>query len=158
MPQPVQIILGLLALLIIAGLPLSIMVAFDAVIGRFDDSMRGLGIQRFSQSQQERREHRRNVRALKHQVGIPIERLGFDLRRLRNLIRHSEHASATQQAALRQAYDRVLVETCTMLDLPHRLELPSEGLERDIERLRVEAMLEGHGIVLSKIHRHDQNA
>ncbi|WP_168207291.1 hypothetical protein [Microlunatus elymi] len=134
------------------------MVGFDALIGRYDETLRESGIQRISQPLKERREHRRNVRALKHQVGVPIERLGADLRRLRELIRHSEHASATQQAALRQAYDRVLIETCAMLDLPHHLDLPTEGLERDIERLRVEAMLEGHGIVISNIRRHGQNA
>jgi hypothetical protein len=158
MPQAAQIALGVLALLIIAGLPLLIMVGIDAAIGDSDPWMRGQRIHRVSQTLHDRREHRRNVRALKHQVGIPIERLGSDLRRLRELIRHSDHASATQQAALRQAYDRVLIDTCTMLDLQHQLELPTVGLERDIERLRVEAMLEGHGIVLSNIRRHDQNA
>ena len=158
MPQPVQVTVGVLALLIIASLPLLIMVGLDAAIGGDDDSHRGWRIKRVSQLLRERREHRRNVQALKHQVGIPIERLGSDLRRLRELIRHSDHCSATQQVALRQAYDRVLIETCEMLDLPHQLELPTEGLERDIERLRVEAMLEGHGIVISNIRRHGQNA
>lgn len=96
-----------------------------------------------------RRDHRRNVRALKHQRGIPIERLGADLRRLRTLIQHSDHHSATQQEALRRAYDSALTDTCRMLAIEHELDRPTAGLERDIERFRIEANLQSRGIVLT---------
>jgi hypothetical protein len=59
---------------------------------------------------------------------------------------------------LRQAYDTVLKETCAMVQVEHELDRPTGGMERDIERLRVEAMLEARGIVLSRSRRHDQNA
>lgn len=105
-----------------------------------------------------RRQQRRDANTVQRSIGNPIERLGADLRRLRHQIQHSDHRSATQYAALRQAYDGVLIETCAMLELSHDLDRPTVGTERDIERLRVEAMLEGNGIVLSTSRRYDQRA
>jgi len=156
MPQPIQILLGVVALLLIAAMPLAIILGLQALAVRFARAACAKGTTGLSQSWQDRREHRRNVRALKHQVGMPIERLGADLRRLRNQIQHSEHCSATQQTAARQAYDRVLAEICAMLQLEHELDLPTMGLERDIERLRIEAVLEAHGIVIGDGRRHDR--
>lgn len=100
-----------------------------------------------------RRDHRRNLKALKHQNGVPIEQLGQDLRRLRELIAADDHPSATQHAALRLAYDAVLSDTCAMLGVQHELDRPTAGLERDIERLRLEALVEDRGIVLNKGYR-----
>lgn len=137
----------LLALGTVIGAALLIMVRFGSLHG-----------DRIGAALRQRREHRRNVRALKHQAGIPIERLAFDLRRLRLLIQHSAHGSATQQSALRQAYDGVLIDTCAMLGVPHELDRATVGLERDIERVRVEAMLEARGIVLGRGQWRDQNA
>ena len=59
---------------------------------------------------------------------------------------------------MRRAYDSVLIDTCRMLSVEHELDLPTAGIERDIERVRVEAMLESRGIVLTPPRRHDQNA
>ncbi|WP_157683494.1 hypothetical protein [Microlunatus soli] len=149
--------LGLLALGTVIGLTLLIMVRFGIAARRLDRAISELTGGRLRHPVEQRLEHRRNIKALKNQCGIPIERLSFDLRRLRELIAHS-HGSATQQSALRQAYDGVLMDTCRMLDVPHELDRPTAGLERDIERVRVEAVLESRGIVLSRGHRRDQNA
>ncbi len=156
MLNPVQVSLGVLALVIMAGLPLLILFGYDAGPSRRPHPGRRIhGIRR---PVTEHLEHRRNVRALKHPQGTPIERLGADLRRLRGLIQTSDHCSASHQAALRQAYDTVLIEICAMLQVGHELDRPTAGFDRDIERLRVEAMLEARGIVISRGRRHDQNA
>jgi hypothetical protein len=94
-------------------------------------------------------QHRRDVRALRHQRGVPIERVAADLRRLRRLVRNDEHSSAAHQLGNRLAYDRLLMQACAMLDIEHELERQSSGIERDIERLRIEAELERAGVVLS---------
>jgi hypothetical protein len=158
MLNPVQVSLGVLALIIMAGLPLLILVGYDAANGRVDQRRREARIRRFRQPVARHLEHRRNVRALKHPTGTPIERLGADLRRLRGQIQTSDHCSASHQVALRQAYDSVLKDTCAMLQLSHELDRPTLGLERDIERLRVEAMLEARGIVIDRSRRRDQAA
>lgn len=151
MLDAVQISLSVLALVIMAGLPLLILWGFDAGPSG--------GLRReIRRPVTEHLEHRRNVRALKHPPGTPIERLGTDLRRLRGLIQTSDRCSASHQAALRQAYDAVLTEICAMLQVDHELGRPTAGLERDIERFRVEAMLEARGIVIGRSRRHDQNA
>lgn len=154
----VQFGLCVLALAIMAGLPILILIGQQRAARRMDAAVRAIGKQRVEQRLEERLEHHRNVKALKHQHGTPIERLGADLRRLRHLIQHSEHQSASQQEALRKAYDSVLIDTCQMLDIEHELDLPTAGIERDIERVRVEANLETRGIVLTPPRRHDQNA
>jgi hypothetical protein len=154
--NPVQVSLGVLALVIMAGLPLLILIGYDTGADRSERRTDGRRSLRVPVS--EHLEHRRNVRALKHPQGTPIERLGADLRRLRALIQGGDHFSASHQAALRQAYDTVLKETCAMVQVEHELDRPTGGMERDIERLRVEAMLEARGIVLTRSRRHDQNA
>lgn len=82
--------------------------------------------------------------------GEPIEKLSADLRRLRGRICTNDHLSATHQIALRKAYDQVLIDTCELLEVGHELDQQTAGSERDLERLRVEAELEGRGIVLSR--------
>jgi hypothetical protein len=83
--------------------------------------------------------------------GEPIEQVSADLRRLRGRIcAGDQQLSAGHQMALRVAYDRVLADACALLEIEHELDRPTAGMERDLERLRVEAELEGHGIVLSR--------
>lgn len=82
--------------------------------------------------------------------GEPIEELSADLRRIRGRICTSDHLSATHQIALRKAYDQALMDTCELLETDHELEQHTVGIERDLERLRVEADLEGRGIVLHR--------
>ena len=89
------------------------------------------------------------VRALRTQQGVPLEQLAADLRRLRALLSQDEHRSAAHQMGNRLAYDRLMMQICEMLGIEHELERESIGVERDIERFRVEAELERAGVVLS---------
>jgi hypothetical protein len=79
---------------------------------------------------------------------VPIEQLAADLRRLRALLGKDEHRSAAHQIGNRLAYDRLMTQMCQMLDIEHELGGDSIGVERDIERFRVEAELERAGVVL----------
>ena len=93
---------GLLVLVVvITGVPLLILVAYDSAAGRFDETIKDIRARRIEQPL----EHRRQVRQLKHPQGLPIERLSSDLRRLRQQIKNSQHCSATQHSALRRRRD-----------------------------------------------------
>lgn len=153
MVDPTQLVLGLIALSIVVLAPIGFVLAYEALAGRWDHVLLNLRDKwRIS------REHRRNVQALRRQHGIPLEQLVADLRRLRSAIASDEHRSAAHQMGNRMAYDRVLMQICAMLDVPHDLEGDSSGMERDIERLRVEAELERAGVVFSDGRRFGQAA
>jgi hypothetical protein len=82
--------------------------------------------------------------------GPPIERLAADLRRVhRVLVNFPEGASAAKRYGARQAYDALLVQACAAVDVRHRLDCTAEGLDRDIERLRVEEALREAGVRVS---------
>lgn len=81
--------------------------------------------------------------------GPPIERIAADARRIRSQIRR---APAGMPLAKRrgwlEAYDDVLVAACRSLDLEQRLEKLPEGSEHDMERERVERLLERTGLLI----------
>ncbi len=139
-----QVVLSVVAVAIMIGVPIICVVLYDLLAGRWDDS-----IGRWRESRHVSAEHRRNVRALRHQQGAPIEQVAANLRRLRSVVATDAHRSAAHQIGNRLAYDRVLIQACEMLHLEHDLSQESTGLERDIERFRVEAELEGAGVVIS---------
>ena len=139
-----QVVLGGVAVAIMVLVPILCVVGYDLLAGRWDAS-----IERWKIRRVESADHRRGVRALRHQNGIPIERLAADLRRLRSVVRGDAHRSAAHQIGNRLAYDRVLMQACEMLDIEHELAGDSIGFERDIERIRVEAELERAGIIVS---------
>lgn len=147
-----QLVLGAVAVGIMVGVPILCVLAYDFAVGRFDDI-----VQRFRQEYVESAEHRREVRALRHQRGVPIERVAADLRRLRGVIAVEGH-SAAHHLGNRMAYDRVLSQACTMLDVEHDLDDATVGMERDIERLRIEAELERAGLVLTTPPRYGKAA
>jgi hypothetical protein len=147
-----QLAMGVLALTLVVLAPLGILTAFDLLSGRWDDRINAWRANRRLAA-----EHRHNLRLLGVQRGEPIEQIAADLRRLRAAIADDEHRSAAHQMGNRLAYDRVLIEACTMLDIEHELHEETSGLERDIERLRVEADLERAGVVIS-IRRFGQAA
>jgi hypothetical protein len=77
----------------------------------------------------------------------PIERLAADLRRVhRTLAEFPPGTPAVRRRATRDAYDALLVQACTALDVPHRLDAIGEGIDREVERLRVEEALRLAGI------------
>jgi hypothetical protein len=144
MADAYQVVLGMVAVSIIVLVPIGFVVAYDALAGRWDRQLHriktrfGAGVER-----------RRNLRAMRRQQGAPLERLATDLRRLRLAVTTDEHRSAAHQMGNRLAYDRVLMQICAMLDIEHELDSDTSGLDRDIERIRVEAELERAGVVLT---------
>ena len=144
MADAYQVILGMVAVSIIVLVPIGFVVAYDALAGRWDEQIRRLR-SRYADGVA----HRRNLRALRRQQGAPLERLATDLRRLRVAVTTDEHRSAAHQLGNRLAYDRILMQICAMLEIEHVLDTEVSGIERDIERIRVEAELERAGVVLS---------
>lgn len=83
-------------------------------------------------------------------TGPPIERLAADLRRVhRMLVEFPPGASAAKRFGARQAYDALLVQACAAVDVRHRLDCTAEGVDRDIERLRIEEALREAGVRVS---------
>jgi hypothetical protein len=139
-----QVVLGAIAVSIMVLIPIFCVFVWDLLAGRWDAS-----IKRWREKRAADAAHRKGVRALKTQQGIPIEQLAADLRRLRALLGKDEHRSAAHQIGNRLAYDRLMIQICEMLDIEHELGGDSIGVERDIERFRVEAELERAGVVLT---------
>lgn len=139
-----QMVLGALAVIIMVLVPIGCVLLWDLLAGRWDESIR-----HFRERQITAAEHRSTLRALRRIQGAPLERLAADLRRLREIIRADAHRSAAQQLGNRMAYDQVLMQACSMLEIEHDLRDETAGMERDIERLRVEAELERAGVTVT---------
>jgi hypothetical protein len=140
-----QVVLGALAVLIMVMVPIGCVLLWDLLAGRWDESLK-----RFRERQVSSAEHRRTLRALRRIHGAPLERLAADLRRLREVVRGDAHRSAAQQLGNRLAYDQVLMQACSMLEIEHDLREETSGMERDIERFRVEAELERAGVTVTE--------
>ena len=79
----------------------------------------------------------------------PIERVAADLRRVRRAMACFEPgASAIKRFGARQAYDELLIQACSALGVDHRLGSMPEGMDRHLERLRVEERLRDLGLSL----------
>ncbi|MBA2388921.1 MAG: hypothetical protein H0V67_01585 [Geodermatophilaceae bacterium] len=77
----------------------------------------------------------------------PTGQLVDDLRRLsRSLAELPAGAPWARHHGTQMAYDDVLVELCRALEVEHDLGSLSQGLTRDMERLRVEDVLYGLGL------------
>ena len=139
-----QVVLGALAVAIMVLVPIGCVLLWDLLAGRWDES-----ISHFRSRQLMAAERRRTLRALRRMRGVPLERLAADLRRLREVVRADDHRSAAQQLGNRLAYDQVLMQACSMLEIEHELDEETSGIERDIERLRVEAELERAGVTVT---------
>ncbi|HKN50990.1 MAG TPA: hypothetical protein VJX66_00750 [Amycolatopsis sp.] len=82
-------------------------------------------------------------------VGPPIERLAADLRRVHRLLAgYPSGTPAARRIGTRMAYDTLLEQACREIDVPHRLDVLPEGIDRDLERLRVEQSLRDHGLAV----------
>lgn len=80
--------------------------------------------------------------------GPSIEQIAFDLRRLDRQRRCGPSlASERWREAVLRAYDARLCLACDRLGLAEHLQ-PLEGLDRDIERVRVEGQLQAAGLAL----------
>src|SRR3954470_18036544 len=100
-----QVLLGIFAVSAIVLAPILCLALYDLSAGRWDEA---LG--RWHRATRESAEHRRNVKALRRQQGVPIEQVAADLRRLRLVISTDEHRSAAHQMGNRLAYDKVLTQ------------------------------------------------
>ena len=79
----------------------------------------------------------------------PVEVVAADLRRLSaQLAMVPSGAPLVRWQALWAAYDAVLVEAAELLGVAQVLPTTPVGNSRDIERLRVQAALEGAGLVV----------
>lgn len=142
-----QVVLGAIAVAIMVLIPIGGVLVYDLLAGRWDDSLRSARERR-----SEAAEHRRAVKMLRRQRGLPLERLVADLRRLRTAVGADANRSAAHQLGNRMAYDQLLMQTCDMLEIEHELCEESSGLDRDIERMRVEAELERVGVAVTDRH------
>jgi hypothetical protein len=81
-------------------------------------------------------------------LGLPLEKLAADLRRLRAELVHRKPSNNLRLTALVEAYDDVLDAISERLEITSQLrELPL-GRDRDVERLRTEAAVEQAGVPL----------
>jgi hypothetical protein len=140
-----QVVLGAIAVSTMILVPVGVVLLYGQLAGRWDAA-----ISIWRESRRQKAERRRNLRAMRRQQqGVPLEQVAANLRRLRGVLTVDEHRSAVHQIGNRVAYDQVLIQASEMLQIEHDLARRSAGMERDIERLRVEAELERAGVVLS---------
>ncbi len=140
-----QVVLGGIAVAIMVLVPIGAVLLYDLLAGRWDDSL-----SRFRERRAAAAEHRRSLKMLRRPQGVPLERLVADLRRLRAAVTGDAHRSAAHQMGNRMAYDQLLMQTCDMLEIEHELSEDSKGLDRDIERIRIEAELERAGVMVTR--------
>ena len=136
-----QAVLGAVSIMILV--PVGVVLLYGLLAGRRDAA-----ISNWRESRRQKAERRRNLRAMRRQQGVPLEQVAANLRRLRGVLTVDAHRSV-HQISNRAAYDQVLIQASEMLQIEHDLAKRSAGMERDIERLRVEAELERAGVVLS---------
>jgi hypothetical protein len=140
-----QVVLGAIAVSTMILVPVGVVLLYGQLAGRWDAA-----ISIWRESRRQKAERRRNLRAMRRQQqGVPLEQVAANLRRLRGVLTVDEHRSAVHQIGNRVAYDQVLIQASEMLQIEHDLAKHSAGMERNIERLRVEAELERAGVVLS---------
>jgi hypothetical protein len=139
-----QVVLGAIAVAIMVLVPIGGVLLYDLLAGRWDTSLSGFRERRAAAS-----EHRRALRLMRRQQGVPLERLVSDLRRLRAAVGSDTNRSAAHQLGNLMAYDQLLIQTCEMLQIEHELAIDTKGLERDIERIRIEADLERVGVMVT---------
>lgn len=80
--------------------------------------------------------------------GPPLEQVAADAERIRSAIRQAPPGvPLARLRGWRQAYDDVLAVACLELGLEQDLQTRPEGVERDLERERVERMLVRAGLL-----------
>lgn len=158
----VAMLLGIAAFGVMLVLPVVLLNRFDPTRDRHSDSGRRRRRAKSGTKKPDRHDTQAELvdgQAVRPRParGEPIGPLSADLRRLRIRIRNIDRLPAVHQIALYKAYDQALTDMCEMLEVEHEINQHNSVIERDLERLRVEAELEGRGIVLSlpgAQHRH----
>jgi hypothetical protein len=79
----------------------------------------------------------------------PLQVVAADVRRLgRSLTLVPAGAPMARRRALAAAYEDVLIEAALLLEVPHELRTTPPGPARDVERLRLLALLEAAGLAV----------
>jgi hypothetical protein len=87
---------------------------------------------------------------------VPLEKITADLCRLSTAIRDvPPEASRARKHGLLLAYDDVLAKAALALDEQHALTELTLGMDRDLERLRLEGALRDAGLVFGPRKRQD---
>ena len=82
-------------------------------------------------------------------LGMPIERIVTDLRRIRpQAMTPASGMPMARRRGIVAAYDDVLLDACRALGVPTALDQVTDHLERESERLRTEHELERAGLRL----------
>ena len=82
-------------------------------------------------------------------AGMPIERIAADLRRIRpQALRPAMGTPYSRRLAIVAAYDDALLDACRALGVSTELDLITDALERESERLRAEHELQKAGVDL----------
>src|SRR5829696_1842450 len=145
-----QVVVSAIAVSMMILVPVGVVLLYGLLAGRWD-----AGISNWRESRRQKAERRRNLLAMhnllamRRQQGVPLEQVAANLRRLRGVLTVDAHRPTVHQIGNRVAYDQVLIQASEMLQIEHDLARRSAGMERNIERLRVEAELERAGVVLS---------
>ncbi|PXY31637.1 hypothetical protein [Prauserella muralis] len=80
--------------------------------------------------------------------GAPVERIAADLRRVhRSLTTLAPDAPVVRRRATCEAYDALLAQACRAVGVEQRLGAVA-GVDREIERLRLEEELRAAGLVI----------
>ena len=88
-------------------------------------------------------------RQVEQPAGRPIQEIASSIRRLGSEFHYGTRGrSLVKSEAIRRAYDGVLVEGCLAMEIVSDLLDLDPGTERDAERLRVEHLLVGAGLIL----------
>lgn len=84
----------------------------------------------------------------------PVEQIAADLRRLAAALGNIAHGTPhARRLGLLLAYDDTLIAACRALGLPQSLSELPRGLDRELERLRVEESLESAGLRFRPVTR-----
>lgn len=84
----------------------------------------------------------------------PLETVVADLRRIRcELDSPLPGLPMAKRRGTLLAYEDRLLDACRALDVPNTLDGVEEGIDRDWERLRIEALLEEAGLVMQQRSR-----
>lgn len=130
--SPADVLRLLLALALVALGPLVLLLVLDAFFP-------GSWIERFRARRGVRQDRQRAVQSLRRLAGSGLLTKLADLPRLRR-----------EAATDPQAYDQALIEICDLLQVPHALGPEVTGMDRDIERVRLEALLQAAGVRLQE--------
>jgi hypothetical protein len=88
-------------------------------------------------------------RPFEQPVGRPIQEIASSIRRLGSEFHYGTPGrSWVKSEAIRRSYDGVLVEGCLAMEIVSDLLDLDPGTERDAERMRVEHLLVGAGLIL----------